>query len=174
MYSLSGSDNRIRLFTAFPAASEREPGRNESNLLGRVARLTMIFSSVKASVYTIVGCPGSFVVIPERCNRGCDNNENLKESTGRRHGENSYHFANWDTDLFPVVFHHNDKETLNLADFTNLNRPCSHWAHFSQVAFLWWPRCGSVPGRVAEISADLVPPRSWSTSPEYDRCQLGS
>jgi hypothetical protein len=32
----------------------------------------MIFPSVKASVCTIVGCPGSFFVIPERCNRGCD------------------------------------------------------------------------------------------------------
>jgi hypothetical protein len=40
----------MRLLTAFPAASERVPGRRESSLLGLVDRLTMIIPSIKASV----------------------------------------------------------------------------------------------------------------------------
>ena len=50
-YSSFGSDNRITLLTALPAASVRAPARRGAALIGRVSLLTILFPLARIAIF---------------------------------------------------------------------------------------------------------------------------
>ena len=57
LYSSFGSDNRITLLTALPAASVREPGGRGAALIGLASLLTILFPFAKIAIFSSMRRP---------------------------------------------------------------------------------------------------------------------